>query len=90
MRFWIYTVSNGNWPRNWRFYIFLTKFCPNFAIFAYFKSPTANLCLSNYSFGIVLFAQPLFHSIYGFTVFQMENWLQNWRFCVFDLNFTQI
>ena len=67
----------------------LPKFCLNFALFAYLRSPTAHLCLSKYIFGIVLFAQPFFQSIYGFTVYQMENWPQNWRFCIFDLNFTQ-
>ena len=69
-------------------FVFLTKILPkfflNFALFAYLRSPTAHLCLSKYIFGIVLFAQLLFQSIYGFTEFQIENWLQNWRFCVFD------
>ena len=83
-----------NWHHNLRFCFcdrnfteILPKFCP---FFAYLRSPTAHLCLSKYIFGIVLFAQPLFQSIYGFTLFQMENFLQNWRFCNFDLNFTQI
>ena len=41
-------------------------------------------------FGIVLFAQPFFQFIYGFTVFQMENLPQNEWFCIFDLLFAQI
>ena len=72
-----------NWPQNWRFCILLPKFYPKFALFACLRAPTTQLCLSKYMFGIVLFAQPFFPSIYWFTVFQMENWPQNWRFCIF-------
>ena len=48
------------------------------------------LCRTKYSFGIVLLAQPFVQFIYGFTVFQKENWPQNWRFCIFDLHFAQV
>ena len=41
-------------------------------------------------FSIVLFAQPLFQSIYGLTLYHMKNWPHNWRFLYFYLNFTQI
>ena len=68
----------------------LLSFCQNVAPFADVRVRTIHLHLSKYIFGIVLFAQPFFPSIYGFTVFQMENWPQNWRFCIVDLNFTQI
>ncbi len=71
-------------------FVFLTLILPKFSLFARLRAPTTHLCLSKYMFGIVLFAQPFFQSIYGFTVFQIENWPQNWRFCIFYLNFTQI
>ena len=66
---------------------FLPTFCQRFGPFAASRAPTTYLCLVKYICGIVLFAQPRVESIYGFTVFHMENWPQNGRFCIFDLHF---
>ena len=79
-----------NWPQNWRFCIFDHHFIQILPLFAALKAPTIHLCLRKYIFGIVLFAQPFVQSIYGVTAFQMKNWPQNWRFCIFDHNFVQI
>ena len=75
-----------NWPQNWRFCIFDLHFAQILALFSASRAPTTHLCLRKYIFGIVLFAQPFFPCIYGVTVFQMENWPQNWWFCIFDLH----
>ena len=87
---WIYSVSNGKLASKSSILYFWPKFYQHFAVFASMRALMAQLFLSKYIFGIALFAQPFSLSVHGFIVFQMENWPQNWGFCIFDLNFTQI
>ena len=86
----VYNVPNVKLASKFMIMYLLLSFCQNFAPFADVRVRTIRLHLSKYIFGIVLFAEPFFQSIYGFTVFQMENWPQNWRFCIFELHFAQI
>ena len=88
--YWFTVLHMENWPQNCRFCIFDLNFAQILALSACLGAPTAHLWITKYRFSIVLFAQPVFQSSSGFTVFQMENWSQNWPFCTFDLNFTQI
>ena len=77
-------LQTENWPRNLRYCIFDLNFAQILSLFAYFRSPMTYICLSKYIFGIGLFAQPFFQSIYGFPEFQMEHWPQNLLFSIFD------
>ena len=54
---------------------------PNIGPFAAFRASMTYLRLAKYIFGISLLAQTFFQSM----VFQMENWHQNWRFCILYL-----
>ena len=75
---WIYTLSNEKLASKLAILSFLPYFYTNFARSAYLDVPMAHLSLTNYIVGNVLFAHPLFLPIYGFTIFQTENWPQNW------------
>ena len=84
----VYNVPNGKLASEFMIMDFLLSFCQHFAPFADVRVCTTRLHLSKYIFHIVLFSQPFFHPICGFAVFQMGNWPQNWRFCIFDLKGT--
>ena len=79
----------ANLPEHLRFCILDLHFAQNMGHFATSRASTIYICLAKCIFGIVLFVQPFFLSIYGFAVFQMANMPQNWRFCILDLYFTQ-
>ena len=67
-----------NLPRNGRFCTFDLHFGQIVNLFAALKDPSTYLCRRvKYISSIVLFAQTPFWSIYGVTVFQIENWPQN-------------
>ena len=53
---------------------FVLPFCKKLALFVPFWAFISYLWLTKCSFGIASLSQPSFHSIYGFTVFQLENW----------------
>ena len=72
-----------NYPQNWRFCIFYCHFAQYLTIYATSRASTTYLCLAKCIFCIVLFVKPFVLSIYGFTVFQMAHWPQNWRFLYF-------
>ena len=76
-----------NWPQNLHFCIFDLHFGHILPLFASLRAPTAIIYLRKHLFDIILSAKPLLQSIYGFTVFQMENWPQNLPFSVFDHHF---
>ena len=58
-------------------FLFYLRFAKSLTFFAALRAPTTHLYFTKYIFGIVLFAQPFFQSIYGVTVVQMENWPLN-------------
>ena len=79
---WIYSIPIGKLALKFTILYLWPPVCPKFGHFCNFKS-VYNL------FNIVLFVEPFFLSIYGFTVFQMAHWPQKLRFCILDLYFAQ-
>ena len=86
----VFTVFQmANWPQNWRFCIFDLHFAKYLPIIANFRASTTYICLAKFISCIFSHVQPFNLPIYGLTVFQMSNWPQNLRFCIFDLHFAQ-
>ena len=84
---WSYSIPNGKWPQNWRFCI-LTSILPKcwhllqlsellLPIYAMQSPFLVLVCLHNH----------FIHYISRGKVLQMQTWLQNRRFCIFDLHF---
>ena len=71
---WIYSVPIGKLALKLTIlYFFYFNLAHNLAPFAPFWASIYYLWITQCSFGIVSFAQPFYQSIYGFTVFQLEN-----------------
>ena len=82
-----------NWPID---FVFLPQFYTYSALVTCFQSTYDTddtydkLVPFKVHFWYCIICSTFFPTIYGFIVSEMENWPQNCRFCIFDLNFTKI
>ena len=88
--YWVTVFQMENGPQNLWFRIFYLHFAKILELFTALRASTTYRYLAKYSFGIVSFVQPFSLVILIVTVFQIKNWPQNWRFCIFDHHFAQM